>query len=42
MQICMNIDKEENLIMANKHNEFCCICGSKKDEVKKLIKGKYG
>ncbi len=28
--------------MANKNNEFCCMCGSKKDEVDKLIKGKYG
>ncbi len=22
--------KKEILIMANKHNEFCCMCGSKK------------
>ena len=28
--------------MANKNNEFCCMCGSKKDEVDKLIRGKYG
>ncbi len=28
--------------MANKNNEFCCMCGSKKDEVDMLIKGKYG
>ena len=28
--------------MTNKKNEFCCICGSPKDEVGKLIKGKYG
>lgn len=28
--------------MANKNNEYCCMCGSKKDEVDKLIKGKYG
>lgn len=33
---------EGDLIMANKNNEFCCMCGSKKDEVDKLIKGKYG
>ncbi len=28
--------------MANKNNEFCCMCGSKKDEADMLIKGKYG
>lgn len=28
--------------MANNNNEFCCMCGSKKDEVDKLIRGKYG
>ena len=28
--------------MANKNNEMCCMCGSKKDEVDKLIRGKYG
>lgn len=28
--------------MANKNNEICCMCGSKKDEVNKLIRGKYG
>ena len=28
--------------MANKNNEFCYMCGSKKDEVDKLIRGKYG
>lgn len=28
--------------MANKNNEYCCMCGSKKDEVDKLIRGKYG
>lgn len=27
--------------MANKNNEYCCMCGSKKDEVEKLIRGKY-
>lgn len=25
-----------------KNNEYCCMCGSKKDEVDKLIRGKYG
>lgn len=33
----MNIDKGD-FIMANKNNEFCCMCGSKKDEVDKLIR----
>ena len=28
--------------MANKNNKYCCMCGSKKDEVDKLIKGEYG
>ena len=28
--------------MANKNNEYCYMCGSKKDEVDKLIRGKYG
>lgn len=28
--------------MANKNNEMCCMCGSRKDEVEKLIRGKYG
>ena len=28
--------------MANKNNEYCCMCGSRKDEVDKLIIGKYG
>lgn len=28
--------------MVNKNNEFCCMCGSKEDEVDKLIRGKYG
>lgn len=28
--------------MTNKNNEMCCMCGSKKDEVDKLIRGKYG
>ena len=28
--------------MANKKDEFCCMCGSKKDDVDKLIKGRYG
>ena len=28
--------------MANRNNEYCCMCGSKKDEVDKLIRGKYG
>lgn len=28
--------------MTNKKNEICCMCGSSKDEVDKLIKGKYG
>ena len=34
--------KKENLIMANKNNEYCCMCGNRKDEVEKLIRGKYG
>ena len=29
-------------MMANKNNEMCCMCGSRKDEVEKLIRGKYG
>lgn len=29
-------------IMTNKKNEFCCMCGSPKDEVDKLIRGEYG
>ena len=33
---------EGDFIMANKNNEFCCMCGRKKDEVDKLIRGKYG
>ncbi len=33
---------EGDFIMANKNNEFCCMCGRKKDEVEKLIRGKYG
>lgn len=28
--------------MTNKKNEICCMCGSSKDEVDKLIRGKYG
>ena len=28
--------------MANRKDEFCCMCGSKKDDVDKLIKGRYG
>lgn len=28
--------------MANKKEEFCLMCGSKKDDVDKLIKGRYG
>ena len=28
--------------MTNKKDEFCCMCGSKKDDVDKLIKGRYG
>lgn len=28
--------------MANKKDEFCFMCGSKKDDVDKLIKGRYG
>ena len=28
--------------MVNKNNEYCYMCGSKKDEVDKLIRGKYG
>ena len=28
--------------MANKSNEYCCMCGSEKNEVEKMIKGKYG
>lgn len=28
--------------MANRKDEFCCMCGSKKDDVDKLIRGRYG
>ena len=28
--------------MTNKNNECCCMCGSTKNQVDKLIKGKYG
>ena len=28
--------------MANRKDEFCCMCGSKKDDVDKLIKSRYG
>lgn len=34
--------KEKISIMANKKDEFCFMCGSKKDDVDKLIKGRYG
>lgn len=28
--------------MTNKNKEYCCMCGSTKDEVDKLIRGEYG
>ena len=34
--------RKGDFIMANKNNEYCYMCGRKKDEVDKLIKGEYG
>lgn len=42
IKISLFLRKEKIYYMANKKDEFCFMCGSKIDDVDKLIKGSYG